>query len=155
MSAEESAGTLAREQGASHNTWDILADQIDTIRRSLLDLQQPIMSAKKVALGLLLSVSASANIDSGDEKINVPDFTTAEAGNPFIEGWYADPYTGYYNNEYWLFPTWSDVYEQQTHLDAFSSPDLVKWMKHSNIITTGEVLWAHKAMWAPAHIERN
>lgn len=104
-----------------------------------------------------MSSSASGGIvtTSGNTPDTFPNYTTSEAGNPFIEGWYADPDTGYYNDEYWIFPTWSDVYEKQTHLDAFSSPDLVNWTKHPSIITTEEVSWAHKAMWAPAHIERN
>lgn len=86
---------------------------------------------------------------------SVPDFTTSEAGNPFLDGWYADPDTEYYNGEYWVFPTWSDVYEKQIFMDAFSSPDLVNWTKHPNIITADDVSWAHKAMWAPAAISRN
>ena len=85
----------------------------------------------------------------------VPEYTTAEAGNPFVEGWYADPDTEYYNSLYWVYPTYSDVYEKQTYMDAFSSPDLVNWTKHANIITTADVSWAHKAMWAPATISRN
>ncbi|KAL0931424.1 arabinan endo-alpha-l-arabinosidase a [Colletotrichum truncatum] len=85
----------------------------------------------------------------------VPNYTTSEAGNPFVDGWYADPDTGIYNNEYWVFPTSSYPYAQQTYLDAFSSTDLVHWTKHSNILTKSKVSWAQEAMWAPAHVERN
>lgn len=127
-----------------------------TVKSTLSELQHPFMSVKSAAVGLLLSSSAAARVSTRSNlPSTVPDYTTSEAGNPFIDGWYADPDTGYYNGEYWIFPTWSDVYEKQTHLDAFSSPDLVTWTKHPNIITTEEVSWAHKAMWAPAHIERN
>ena len=101
---------------------------------------------------ILIPVSARP---SARREAPVPDFTTSESGNPFIEGWYADPDTEYYNGEYWVFPTWSDVYEKQIHFDAFSSPDLVHWTKHENILTNASVTWAHKAMWAPAAIERN
>lgn len=131
---------------------DSIVAYSDTFHSQLLALQTPLMSVKKAALNVLLIAST---VTSSSPQKSVPDYTTSEAGNPFIEGWYADPDTGYYNNEYWIFPTWSDVYEKQTHLDAFSSPDLVNWTKHPNIITTEEVTWAHKAMWAPAHIERN
>ena len=47
------------------------------------------------------------------------------SGNPVIKGWYADPEAIIINSEYWIYPTWSDVYEKQVFFDAFSSPDLV------------------------------
>lgn len=84
-----------------------------------------------------------------------PDYPTAVAGNPFVDGWYADPDTEIYDGQYWVFPTTSDVYENQTFLDAFSTPDLVHWTKHANILTTDNVTWATKAVWAPAPISRN
>ncbi|KAH7034796.1 glycosyl hydrolase [Microdochium trichocladiopsis] len=87
--------------------------------------------------------------------VNMPDYTTSEAGNPFISGWYADPDTGFYENEYWVFPTASFRYEEQTYLDAFSSPDLVHWTKHPRILTTDDIPWAHKAVWAPSPVYRN
>ena len=86
---------------------------------------------------------------------NVLDYSTAEAGNPFVDGWYADPDTAIYNGLYWVFPTSSYVYEQQTYLDAFSSPDLIHWTKHPNILTIADVKWAKRAVWAPAPIFRN
>ncbi|GIH11510.1 hypothetical protein Rhe02_95770 [Rhizocola hellebori] len=85
----------------------------------------------------------------------VPDYTTAEAGNPIADGWYADPDIAVYNNTYWIYPTTSKAYAQQTYLDAFSSPDLITWTKHSNILTTARVSWASYAMWAPAPVQRN
>ncbi len=87
--------------------------------------------------------------------IAMPDYPTAVAGNPFVGGWYADPDTEIYENEYWVYPTYSDIYEKQTFLDAFSSSDLVKWTKHPNILTIDNVKWATKAVWAPAPITRN
>ncbi|WP_432993348.1 family 43 glycosylhydrolase [Dactylosporangium sp. CA-233914] len=85
----------------------------------------------------------------------IPDYTTAEAGNPFADGWYADPDIAVYDNTYWVFPTTSKGYSEQTYLDAFSSTDLVTWTKHSNVLTTANVSWASYAMWAPAPIRRN
>lgn len=85
----------------------------------------------------------------------VPNYTTAEAGNPFVDGWYADPDTEIYDGLYWVYPTSSYNYEEQTYLDAFSSPDLINWTKHPNILTTGNVSWATKAVWAPAPVSRN
>ena len=54
------------------------------------------------------------------------------SGNPIVEGWYADPEGIIYGDTYWVFPTWSDAYEKQTHFDCFSSKDLVNWTKHSS-----------------------
>lgn len=77
------------------------------------------------------------------------------AGNPVFPGWYADPEGTIFNNEYWIYPTYSAPYEQQVFLDAFSSPDLVNWTKHERIVDTTAIRWAHKAMWAPAIIEKD
>ena len=85
----------------------------------------------------------------------LPNYTTSEAGNPFVSGWYADPDTAIYNSQYWVYPTSSYRYEQQTFLDAFSSTDLINWTKHPNILTIADVKWATKAMWAPAPAFKN
>jgi beta-xylosidase len=77
------------------------------------------------------------------------------SGNPIIKGWYADPEAAIFNNEYWIYPTYSDKYEQQVFFDAFSSPDLVQWNKHSHILDTAAVKWAKRAMWAPAIVQNN
>lgn len=111
------------------------------------------LQLKRLVLGFLVSKMASAIPLSS--RAAVPDYTTAEAGNPFVEGWYADPDTEYYNDLYWIYPTYSDDYEKQTYMDAFSSPDLINWTKHPNILTAADVSWATKAMWAPAAISRN
>jgi GH43 family beta-xylosidase len=108
------------------------------------------------ALSTLLISSVSAAPSSGASPANpVPDYSTAEAGNPFVEGWYADPDVAVYDNTYWVFPTSSRPYAEQTYLDAFSSPDLVHWTKHPNVLTTAGVSWASKAVWAPAPVQRN
>jgi beta-xylosidase len=40
-------------------------------------------------------------------------------------------------------------------MDAFSSPDLVHWTKHPQIIDTSIIPWAKKAMWAPSMAEKD
>ena len=73
--------------------------------------------------------------------------------NPVIEGWYADPEGVIFGERYWIYPTYSAPYDQQTFFDAFSSPDLVNWTKHPRILDVSAVKWAKRAMWAPAAIE--
>jgi hypothetical protein len=100
----------------------------------------------------LLSTTAATMIIRRD----ILDYTTAESGNPIFDGWYADPDTGFYNGLYWVFPTYSAPYNEQTFLDAFSSPDLIHWTKHEKIVTIpGTVSWGWRALWAPAHTKRN
>jgi beta-xylosidase len=77
------------------------------------------------------------------------------SGNPIFEGWYADPEVVVYGDTYWIFPTYSDAFEKQTFLDAFSSKDLVRWQKHPRVVTNQIATWAKKAMWAPAAIQAN
>lgn len=77
------------------------------------------------------------------------------SGNPLFPGWYADPEGTVFGKEYWIYPTFSDVYEKQVFMDAFSSRDLVHWVKHPRIIDTAAVKWAHKAMWAPAIVHKD
>ncbi|MFB6938314.1 family 43 glycosylhydrolase [Streptomyces chartreusis] len=98
--------------------------------------------------GLLAMLSPST-------AVALPEYSTAESGNPFVDGWYADPDIAIYDGKYWVFPTASKPYAEQTHLDAFSSTDLVHWTKHSNVLTTADVTWAKYAVWAPAPVERD
>jgi len=77
------------------------------------------------------------------------------SGNPVFDGWYADPEAAIFENQYWIYPTYSAKYNQQVFFDAFSSPDLIHWTKHSRILDTNRVTWAYRAMWAPAVAERN
>lgn len=80
---------------------------------------------------------------------------TLQAGNPVFPGWYADPEVAVFGKEYWIYPTYSAPYDQQTFFDAFSSPDLVRWTKHSRILSTNEIQWARRALWAPSVIEKD
>lgn len=77
------------------------------------------------------------------------------SGNPIFPGWYADPEGAVFGKRYWIFPTYSDVYEKQVFLDAFSSRDLIRWKKHARILDTSAVKWAHKALWAPAIVRKD
>ena len=77
-----------------------------------------------------------------------------KSGNPLFEGWYADPEAVIFGKKYWIYPTYSSEYKNQVFFDAFSSPDLVTWTKHSRILDTSNVKWAKKAVWAPAIIKK-
>lgn len=77
------------------------------------------------------------------------------SGNPVFEGWYADPEGIIFDDQYWIYPTYSAPYDEQVHFDAFSSNDLVNWKKHERILDSSEVKWAHRAMWAPSIIEKD
>lgn len=106
--------------------------------------------------------------------------TTHQSGNPIIKGWYADPEGAVFENKYWIYPTYSDDYEQadksesftpqqkearkktinqqylkQTFFNAFSSDDLVNWKKHSHVLDVKNVKWAAYSLWAPSIIEAN
>lgn len=80
--------------------------------------------------------------------------TAATSGNPVFKGWYADPEGIIFGKEYWIYPTFSAPYNKQVFFDAFSSPDLINWTKHSSILDTARVKWAKRAMWAPSIIEK-
>src|SRR6187549_1767524 len=102
----------------------------------------------KVAfLSLIIMVSCSPKL-SQEEK-------NKTSGNPIVNGWYADPEGAIINKQYWVFPTYSAPYNQQVHMDAFSSTDLVNWKKHERIIDTAAVKWAKRAMWAPAIVPKD
>ncbi|MBQ2017972.1 MAG: family 43 glycosylhydrolase, partial [Alistipes sp.] len=77
------------------------------------------------------------------------------AGNPIAEGDYADPEGVVFGKTYWIYPTWSDRFENQLHFDCFSSKDLVKWKKHERIIDKSAISWLRMALWAPAAVEKD
>ncbi|KAI0197975.1 putative glycosyl hydrolase [Astrocystis sublimbata] len=83
------------------------------------------------------------------------DYTTAEAGNPFVEGWYGEPGIACYDGVFWVYPTSSCPEIFQTAVDAFSSPDLINWTKHPNVLIRSNVAWVTDALWAPTPISRN
>lgn len=77
------------------------------------------------------------------------------AGNPFVDGWYADPDMKVYDGVYWVYPTYSAPSGEQTFLDAFSSPDLIHWTKHNRVLDRPNVSWATRSFWAPSPVYRN
>src|SRR4029077_2163197 len=103
---------------------------------------------------LAFSLVASAGAEVGQAPA-LPTESAPHSGNPIFDGWYADPEAAIFKSEYWIYPTYSAKYNQQVFFDAFSSPDLIHWTKHSRILDTNRVTWAYRAMWAPAVAERN
>lgn len=99
---------------------------------------------------LLLAALAACGAPRGDGAAP----PAARSGNPVLPGWTADPEGAVLDGEYWIFPTTSAPYEEQTAFDAFSSPDLVTWTKHARVLSTDDVAWARKALWAPCVVER-
>ncbi|MCS0589510.1 glycoside hydrolase family 43 protein [Massilia norwichensis] len=106
----------------------------------------------------------------------------AQAANPIVPGWYADPEIRIFDGRYWIYPTYSDAagkpeqppsfnarqkrlraqtqliwepFLKQTFLDAFSSPDLVHWTRHPHVLDVERVAWAAYAVWAPSAIEHH
>lgn len=105
---------------------------------------------KKTFIFILISLAFSLGAAAQDKK---PD--AKKSGNPILAGWYADPEAIVFGKKYWIYPTFSDKYENQTFFDAFSSDDLVNWKTHKKILTAENVKWAKKAMWAPAVVEKD
>ncbi len=106
------------------------------------------------ALVFLQVIGARAADATPVSSTNSAPSVKARSGNPVFPGWYADPEATIFGTEYWIYPTYSAPYDQQVYFDAFSSPDLVNWTKHSRILDTNAVTWARRAMWAPAVVER-
>jgi len=73
-----------------------------------------------------------------------------QSGNLVFPGWYADPEGEIFNNTYWIFPTYSAPFDEQVFFDAFSSKDMVNWIKHSKVLDTTNIKWARRALWAPS-----
>ena len=91
------------------------------------------------------------------------------SGNPIVEGWYADPEGVVFDDEYWIYPTLSDipfgadstdfpelkketraihqVYNIQTYMDAFSSKDMVHWTKHPKVLSVENIKWLEFALY--------
>jgi predicted alpha-1,6-mannanase (GH76 family) len=108
-----------------------------------------------VALSGAILMEAVADLEKKGYGKALTENTWPEwSGNPVFKGWYADPEAVIYGDRYWIYPTYSDVYEKQVHFDCFSSPDLVHWTKHENILDTSDVKWARRAMWAPGVMEK-
>ncbi|KAI1302255.1 putative glycosyl hydrolase [Xylaria venustula] len=83
------------------------------------------------------------------------DYTTSEAGNPFVEGWYAESGSAIYDGVFWIYATPSCAPEDQTYVDAISSPDLINWTKHPKVLTLTDVAWGTKALRSPTPVLRH
>ncbi len=81
--------------------------------------------------------------------------TLAPADNPVFPGWYADPEAHVFEGRYWIYPTYSAPYDEQLHMDAFSSADLVTWTKHPKILASADVPWLKRALWAPSIVHKD
>ena len=81
--------------------------------------------------------------------------TNRMSGNPLFPNWYADPEARIFNGHYWIYPTTSAPYDEQTSFDAFYSDDLVEWKKAPHILEMKDIPWANRAMWAPSPVEHN
>jgi beta-xylosidase len=99
------------------------------------------------ALASLLSLTLTGAVP--------PSQNTTTSGAPVFPGWYADPEAHIFGHQYWIYPTYSARYEEQTFMDAFSSPDLVTWQKHPRILDIADVTWARRAVWAPSVVEKD
>ncbi len=109
------------------------------------------LAGRLAAAGVVITSAAF-----GQTATPVPD--EPHPGNPVFPGWYADPEGVVLTDEegrtrFWIYPTFSARYDDQTHIDAFSSIDLVHWTKHERVLDRGSIAWARRAMWAPAVIE--
>lgn len=78
-----------------------------------------------------------------------------QPSNPAIPGWYADPEAERFDHQFWIYPTYSAPYDEQTHFDAFSSPDLLTWTAHPRVLEAAAIPWARRALWAPSVVERH
>ena len=75
--------------------------------------------------------------------------------NPLFPGQYADPEIHLFGDRYWVYPTFSAPYEEQTFFEAFSSSDLVEWRAEGKILDFADVPWStHRAAWAPTAAAR-
>ena len=70
--------------------------------------------------------------------------------NPIVDGWMADPEARWYEGQCWIYVT-----HGRNNLTAFSSPDLMTWEKHENIIDMSGFSWIKNCVWAPTIINHN
>lgn len=99
---------------------------------------------KKILALVALIIAAPASVTA----------QAASSGNPILPGWYADPEAHVFAGQYWIYPTYSAPYAEQTFMDAFSSKDLVTWVRHPHVLDTANVKWAHRAVWAPSVVQK-
>lgn len=78
------------------------------------------------------------------------------SGNPVFPGWYADPEIHCFAGRYYIYPTTSRAFAEQTFYECWSSDDLTDWRNEGVILDFGDVGWStNYAAWAPSCAERN
>ena len=104
------------------------------------------MKLKKLTIYCLALFCSSSSVyaQSGEE------VQKKRSGNPIFPGWYADPEGVVLDGKFWIYPTYSAPYDEQTFMDAYSSPDLVHWTKHPRVLSKENIPWLRRALWAPA-----
>ncbi len=76
------------------------------------------------------------------------------SGNPLFPGWYADPEIHYFGGRYYIYPTTSRSYSEQTYYECWSSSDLTDWRNEGVILDFQDVPWStNYAAWAPSCAE--
>ncbi|MBC8141523.1 MAG: family 43 glycosylhydrolase [Armatimonadetes bacterium] len=79
-----------------------------------------------------------------------------QSGNPAIPGWYADPELHFFAGRYYIYPTTSRPFEEQTTFECWSSSDLTDWRNEGVILDFADIRWStNYAAWAPSVAERN
>ncbi|MBS1727231.1 MAG: glycoside hydrolase family 43 protein [Armatimonadetes bacterium] len=78
------------------------------------------------------------------------------SGNPVFPGWYADPELHLFAGRYYIYPTFSALYEDQTFFEVFSSDDLTNWTNEGRSLDFADVPWStNRAAWAPSVAEKD
>ncbi len=76
--------------------------------------------------------------------------------NPIFPGWYADPELHFFQGRYYIYPTWSDEYANQTFFEVFTSHDLSEWTNGGRVLDFADVPWStNRAAWAPSVAEKD
>jgi len=77
-------------------------------------------------------------------------------GNPVFPGWYADPELHYFAGRYYIYPTGSAAYSEQSVFECWSSEDMSNWRNEGVILSLADVRWSTNfAAWAPSCAEKN
>lgn len=74
--------------------------------------------------------------------------------NPVLPGWNADPELHLFGGRFYIYPTFSAPYEEQTFFEVWSSDDLSSWTKEGKILDFADIPWStNRAAWAPSVTE--
>ena len=122
-----------------------MQDSLDLLRRGAVQRTSAQRIFRALAIACLLITPPISSAIAQEQR----------SGNPILKGWYADPEAHVFAGEYWIFPTYSAPYDEQTFMDAFSSRDLVTWVKHPRVLDKSNVPWARRAMWAPSIVQKD